>query len=61
MVKLFLVRPLCQLSKNVFGAAVVQCCVGSPSDVLQPIILGLEVRQVVVHLLEGVSRKLPRG
>ena len=61
LTKLFPVRPLCQLSEDVSGAAIVQCCVGSPSDMLQPVILGLEVRQVVVHPLEGIFRKLPRG
>ena len=55
LVKLLPVRPLCQLSEDVSGATVVQRGVGSPSDVLQPVILGLEVRQIVVHPLEGFS------
>ena len=61
LVDLLLVRPLCQLSEDVSRAAVVQRFVGSLSDVLQPIILSPEVRPVVVHSLEGVFRKLPRG
>ena len=61
LVKLFPVRPMCQLSEDVSGAVVVQCYVGSPTDVLQPVVWGLEVRQIVVHPLEGVFRKLPCG
>ena len=61
LVKLLSIRPLCKLLKDVSGAAVVQRCVGSPSDVLQPVILSLEVRHVVVHPLERIFGKFPRG
>ena len=61
LVKLFPVRHLGQLSEDVSGSAIVQRRVGSSGDVLQPVVVGLEICKVIVHPLERVFRKLPRG
>ena len=61
LVKLLSVRPLRQLPEDVSGSAVIQRLIRSPSDVLQPIVLGMEIRQVRKHPLEGVFWTLPRG
>ncbi len=55
------VRPLGQFPEDVSGSAVVERLVRSPGNMLQPVVLGLEIRQVRHHLLEGIIRKLPRG
>ena len=61
LVELLPVRPLCQLPEDVSGSTVVERLVCSPGDVLQPVVLGLEIRQIRKHPLKGVFRKLPRG
>ena len=60
-VKLFPIRCLRQFSENVSGSTVVQGVVGSPGDMVQPVVLRLKIRQVIKHPLKGVFRKLPRG
>ena len=61
LLELLLIRPLCQFPKDIFGSAVVQGLVCSPGDVLKSVVLGLELLQLIMDLLEGVVRKIPSG
>ena len=61
LVQFLPVRPLRQLPEDVFGSTVIQRLVGPLGDVLQLVILGLDILQLVVDSLEGIFRKIPGG
>jgi hypothetical protein len=61
LVQFLPVSPLRQFPEDVLGSAVIQRLVGSPGDVLQPVILGLEILQLVVDPLERIFWKISGG
>ena len=58
LVELLPVCPLCQLSEDVFGSAIIQRLVGTPGDVLQLVVLGLEICQLTVDPFERIFWKI---
>ena len=61
LLELLPIRSLLQIPKDISDSAVVQGPVCSPCDVLQLVILGLKILQLIVDSFEGIVRKIPGG